>query len=94
MQMRLQSLVKQGLKDGIRHFIAVGGDGTVNTLAKHLVHTDAVLGIILRGSGNGPARHFNITKDIQGALTRVLKTISRRLTLFASMINGLSMLQA
>jgi YegS/Rv2252/BmrU family lipid kinase len=67
------SLVKQGLKDGIRHFIAVGGDGTVNTLAKHLVHTDAVLGIIPRGSGNGLARHFNITKDIQGALTRVLK---------------------
>ncbi len=67
------SLVKQGLKDGIRHYIAVGGDGTVNTLAKHLVHTDAVLGIIPRGSGNGLARHFGIPKDVQSALTRILK---------------------
>ena len=66
-------IVRQGLKDGVKHFIAVGGDGTVNTLAKHLVHTDAVLGIIPRGSGNGLARHFRLPKNIQGSITRLLK---------------------
>ncbi|MEO5581828.1 MAG: YegS/Rv2252/BmrU family lipid kinase [Saprospiraceae bacterium] len=66
-------LVQQGLKEGVKYFIAIGGDGTVNTLAKNLVHTDAAIGIIPRGSGNGLARHFHMPRDIQGALARLIK---------------------
>src|SRR6201982_1943644 len=36
--------------------VAVGGDGTVNEVAKNLIHTDIIFGIIPRGSGNGLAR--------------------------------------
>ncbi|MDN3508112.1 MAG: diacylglycerol kinase family lipid kinase [Simkaniaceae bacterium] len=40
--------------------VAVGGDGTVNEVGKALVHTEAILGIIPVGSGNGLARHLSI----------------------------------
>lgn len=40
--------------------VAIGGDGTVNEVARGLIHTDASLGIIPVGSGNGLARHFKI----------------------------------
>ena len=40
--------------------VAVGGDGTVNEIARELIHSDVSLGIIPIGSGNGLARHLNI----------------------------------
>ncbi|MGX8682516.1 MAG: diacylglycerol/lipid kinase family protein, partial [Bacteroidales bacterium] len=45
-----------------RHFavVAVGGDGTVNEIARSLTHTHTALGIIPCGSGNGLARHLQI----------------------------------
>ena len=40
--------------------VAVGGDGTVNEIARSLTHTHTALGIIPCGSGNGLARHLQI----------------------------------
>ena len=48
--------------------VAVGGDGTVNEVARSLVHTETALGIIPCGSGNGLARHLCIPMDIRKAL--------------------------
>ena len=44
--------------------VAVGGDGTVNEVARSLVHTQTALGIIPRGSGNGLARHLCLPMDM------------------------------
>lgn len=62
------TLVKNGIEDGFTHFIAVGGDGTVNEVAKTLVGTNFAMGIIPFGSGNGLARHNKINMDLRRAL--------------------------
>jgi diacylglycerol kinase (ATP) len=51
---------KEALIQNIKKIVAVGGDGTVNEVAKMLMNSDAVLGIIPFGSGNGLARHMGI----------------------------------
>lgn len=48
--------------------VAIGGDGTINEIARSLVHTDTALGIIPCGSGNGLARHLRIPMDPKKAL--------------------------
>lgn len=48
--------------------VAVGGDGTVNEVARALVHSDTALGILPCGSGNGLARHLFIPMNIKKAI--------------------------
>lgn len=48
--------------------VAVGGDGTVNEVARALVHTPTALGIIPCGSGNGLARHLAIPTNVVKAM--------------------------
>lgn len=62
------TLVHQKLLDHCRYFVAVGGDGTVNEIAKALINTPGILGIIPTGSGNGLARHLKIPLRPQAAI--------------------------
>lgn len=48
--------------------VAIGGDGTVNEIARVLVHTPVAFGVIPCGSGNGLARHLHIPMDPVGAI--------------------------
>lgn len=48
--------------------VAIGGDGTINEIARSLIHTETALGIIPCGSGNGLARHLEIPLDAKRAI--------------------------
>ena len=56
---------------GFDAVVAVGGDGTVNEVARGLKDSKTALGIIPMGSGNGFARHLNIPIRPQKALEMI-----------------------
>ncbi|MCC7533903.1 MAG: YegS/Rv2252/BmrU family lipid kinase [Bacteroidia bacterium] len=66
-----QELAKQCVADNYDVIIAVGGDGTINNTAKYVVNSDSVFGIIPLGSGNGLARHLNISLNPEKAIQQV-----------------------
>ena len=66
-------LTQKALDEGYTYIIAVGGDGTVNEIAKTMIHSDAILGIIPKGSGNGLARELHIPMDVKRAVDTLAK---------------------
>ena len=61
-------LTQQAVDEQVDCVIAVGGDGTVNEVARKLLHSNVVLGIIPKGSGNGLARELRIPMDTRSAI--------------------------
>ena len=61
-------LASQCVNDHMDICVAVGGDGTVNEVARSLAHSETALGIIPCGSGNGLARHLCLPMDMKQAL--------------------------
>lgn len=66
-------IARKAVADGVNIVVAVGGDGTINEVAKALVHSKkSALGIIPLGSGNGLARHLRIPLQPKKALQTIL----------------------
>ena len=61
-------LAREAAQNSFDLVFAVGGDGTVNEVAKGLLNTTTTMGIIPKGSGNGLARHLGIPMRPTGAL--------------------------
>lgn len=55
--------------------VAVGGDGTINEVARAIVHSDTALGIIPCGSGNGLARHMLIPMSVKKSIEIINKCV-------------------
>jgi diacylglycerol kinase (ATP) len=66
-----KEIVNEYLKKGIKEFVAVGGDGTINEIGSQLLYKDVVLNIISKGSGNGLARHLGIFQDEKLCIQRI-----------------------
>ena len=64
-------LAHQYARMGFDAVVAVGGDGTVNEVARGLRDTNTALGILPMGSGNGFARHLNIPIRPQKAIEMI-----------------------
>lgn len=61
-------LSKEAAMLGYGLVLAVGGDGTVNEVGKGLIGTQTAIGIVPSGSGNGLAKHLNLSSDPKEAL--------------------------
>jgi len=58
-------IAKEAVCNNTDIVVAVGGDGTINEVARSVVHTPTAMAIIPSGSGNGLARHLNIPLNIK-----------------------------
>ncbi len=61
-------ITREAVGKGFDAVVAVGGDGTVNEVARSLTGTKTALGIIPCGSGNGFARHLGIPMKVRKAI--------------------------
>jgi diacylglycerol kinase (ATP) len=64
----ITSLLKS---EGYTDAIAVGGDGTVNHVAKTILGTNIRLGIVPIGSGNGLARSLGLSMNIEEVVKQI-----------------------
>lgn len=79
-------LANEGIAKGYDAIIAVGGDGTLNEVARAMVDSDIPMGIIPRGSGNGLARHLGIPLKIGAALNSLFNGKAIKMDTFS--VNG------
>lgn len=77
---------EQFKNEGFDVVVAIGGDGTVNQIAKALVGSNTRLGIIPAGSGNGMARHLKIPMLYYKAVDVILE--NHYIEIDAGIING------
>jgi YegS/Rv2252/BmrU family lipid kinase len=76
-----QELAAQAARQGAKHIVAVGGDGTVHEVANGLLRSDsdAALGVVPLGSGNDFAKLIGVHgHDVAGAVARLVTARSRR----------------
>lgn len=61
-------IAEKAKDEGVDFVVAIGGDGTVNEVARSIINSDTALGIIPCGSGNGLARHLMLPLDVGNAI--------------------------
>jgi len=74
-----EMLARKAAQDRFDMVVAVGGDGTINEVARGLLHTDTALGVVPGGSGNGFARVFKIPLSRRRAVIKLLNPEFRRM---------------
>jgi diacylglycerol kinase (ATP) len=72
-------LAQKAANEGFDIVAAVGGDGSVNEVANGLIGTNAAMGILPAGSGNGLARHLSIPLNLKQAMVVLQQGISKKM---------------
>lgn len=67
-------------------FIAIGGDGTISTVAKNLINSEKILGIFPAGSGNGFSNETKFSKNLDELLAKIKNRNIKEIDTF--IING------
>ena len=65
-------LTMKAIDDGYEYIAAVGGDGTINEVAKCMIGKEQTLIIIPLGSGNGLARHLGLPFKVEKLIKDVI----------------------
>ena len=81
-----RELALEAISEGYNIVTAVGGDGSINEVASALVDTDAILGIVPAGSGNGLAMHLGYGREVDEAVQKLNLATER--TIDIGLLNG------
>lgn len=63
-------------------FVAIGGDGTISTIARNLINTEKILAIFPAGSGNGFSNETQFSKNLDELLEKIKVKNSRKIDTF------------
>lgn len=63
-------------------FVAIGGDGTISTIARNLINTEKILAIFPAGSGNGFSNETKFSKNLDQLLEKIKAKNSRKIDTF------------
>lgn len=63
-------------------FVAIGGDGTISTVARNLIDTEKILAIFPAGSGNGFSNETQFSKNLDELLEKIKTKNSRKIDTF------------
>jgi YegS/Rv2252/BmrU family lipid kinase len=70
-----RELAAEAVARGCEMVVAVGGDGTINEVARAVIGSGTTLGLVPRGSGNGLARHLGIPLELHSALGNLISGV-------------------
>lgn len=68
----IHELTRRALKENSKIIVAGGGDGTVNAVAKELIGTSIMLGVLPLGTMNHFAKDLQIPQDMEGAARNLI----------------------